>query len=150
MEFLSTVTRGDCRDMRMNYPEWRETVDEVRQQWNKMWRERIDDDVLAEGIANQEFPKLFVEQGSVIIATRDYRPPDFEEILEKNKPEEMKHHGLPPNPSEGGYGKFIREVISNQKRYSLEDKHRRIEQREKEKKNQPLKHGGRGWLHNTR
>ena len=133
----------------MKYSEWRETVGDLRAQWKKMWRERIDDEVLAEGIANQEFPKLFVEKGSVIIATRDYRPPDFEEILEKNKPEEMKHHGLPPNPSEGGYGKFIKDVISNQKRYGLKDRRQRVPQRE-EKKSQPLKHGGRGWLHNTR
>ena len=132
----------------MNYAEWRETVGDLRKQWKKMWRERIDDEVLAEGIANQEFPKLFVEQGSVIIATRDYRPPDFEEILEKNKPEEMKSQGLPPNPSEGGYGKFIREVICNQKRYGLEDRRRRVQQREE--KRQPLKHGGRGWLHDAR
>ncbi len=130
----------------MSYKEWRETVGDLRKQWNKMWRERIDDEVQAEGIANQGFPKLFVEQGSVIIATRDYVPPDFEEILEKNKPGEMKSKGLPPNPSEGGYGKFIREVIYNQKRYGLKDRHQRVQQ-QKEKKNQPLKHGGRGWLH---
>jgi len=135
--------------MTMNYAEWRETVGNLRKQWNKMWRERIDDKVRAEGIANQMFPKLFVEQGSVILATRDYRPPDFEEILEKNRPEEMKIQGLPPHPLQGGYGKFIREVICSQKRYGLEDKHRRIQQLE-EKKSQPLKQGGRGWLHYAR
>ena len=133
----------------MDYAEWRETVGDLRKQWNKMWWERIDDEVRAEGIANQEFPKLFVEQGSVIIATRDYLPPDFEEILEKNRPETMKGQGLPPHPVDGGYGKFIREVICTQKRYGLEDRPRRIQQRE-EKKSQPLKHGGRGWLHRTR
>ncbi len=132
----------------MDYVEWRETVEELRVQWRKMWRERIDDKVLAEGIANQGFPKLFVEQGSVIIATRDYRPPDFEEILEKNNPEEMRSRGLPPSPYEGGYGKFIRDVICNQRRYGLEDRRRRVRQREE--KSQPLKHGGRGWLHCAR
>jgi hypothetical protein len=91
-----------------------------------------------------------VEQGSVIIATRDYRPPDFEEILEKNKPEGIKIHGLPTHPLQGGYGKFIREVICNQKRYGLGDRHQKVKQREKEKKSQPLKHGGRGWLHHAR
>ena len=134
----------------MDYAEWRETVGHLRKQWHKMWRERIDDEVRAEGIANQVFPELFVEQGSVIIATRDYRPPDFEEILEKNKPEEMKTRGLPPHPLQGGYGKFIRDVISRQKRYGLADGHQRVQQRETEQKSQPLKHGGRGWLHNAR
>ena len=134
----------------MDYAEWRETVGFLKKQWNKLWRERIDDEVRAEGIANQEFPELFVEQGSVIVATRDYRPPDFEEILEKNAPEVMKIQGLPPHPLQGGYGKFIREVICNQKRYGLGDRHRRVKQREKETKSQPLKHGGRGWLHRAR
>ena len=134
----------------MNYAEWRETVGDLRKQWRRMWRERIDDEVRAEGIANQGFPKLFVEQGCVIIATRAYRPPDFEEVLEKNRPEEMKGQGLPPHPLQGGYGKFIREVIYNQKRYDLGDRHQRVKQREKEKKSQPLKHGGRGWLHRAR
>ena len=123
-------------------------VTELREQWNKMWWERFDDKVRAEGIANQDFPKLFVERGSVIVATRDYRPPNFEEILEKNKSEKMKNLPLPPHPSRGGYGKFIREVLAKQKRYEV-NKGRR-EYKRKETKKQPLKKSGRGWLHHTR
>lgn len=135
--------------MSLKYAEWRKMVTELREQWNKMWWERIDDKVRAEGIANQDFPKLFVERGCVIVATRDYRPPIFEEIVEKNKSEKMKNLPLPPHPSRGGYGKFIREVLSKQKRYGLDDQ-RRGECKRKEKKKQPLKKNGRGWLHYTR
>ena len=91
-------------------------IKDLRKQWNKMWWERINDKVRAEGIANQDFPTLFVEQGSVIAATRNYRPPNFREIVEKNRSYKMNDLPLPPNPSQGGYGKFIREVVSKQKR----------------------------------
>jgi hypothetical protein len=136
--------------MALKYAEWRETVKTLREQWRKMWRERIDDKVRAEGITSQDFMELFVEQGTVIIASRDYRPPDFEEILENHRPEAMKSQELPLHPSRGGYGKFIRDVILNQTRYGSEDQRKRLVKREKEKKRQPLKKGGRGWLHSTR
>ena len=117
-------------------------VDELRVQWKLLWQDRIDDKVRAEGIANQDYSKLFVERGTVIIATRDYKPPDFVEIL--------RQHGLsdtdkldPPNPAVGGWGKFMRSVLSKQKGLT-----RRLASKEPDrKKNQQPKKGGRGWLH---
>jgi len=135
--------------MGLKYAEWRKLVKEVRDQWNKMWWERIDDKVRAEGIANQDFPKLFVEQGSVIVATRNYRPPNFEEILEKNKAQQMTILPQPPQPSQGGYGKFIRDVLAKQKRYRHHSPHKR-EIKSKETKKQSIKKNGRGWLHSPR
>ena len=134
----------------MDQVEWRETVGDLRKQWKQMWRERIDDEVRAEGIANQEFPHLFVEQGHVIIATRDYKAPDFEEILEKHRSKAKKSHGLPPHPLHGGYGKFIKDVIVKQTRYSSKNQRRRSDFKENDKKSQPLKNGGRGWLNYAR
>lgn len=132
----------------MKYGEWRERVEELKNQWSKMWRQRIDDKVRAEGIANQHFPELFVEQGRVIVATRSCKPPDFREILEGHKPEEMKSLGFPPHPWAGGYGKFIREVICKQRRYGSEDRRRMVRGwEEKKKERQQLKKGGKGWLH---
>jgi len=50
---------------------------------------------------------------------------------------------FPPNPSVGGWGKFIRNVLSRQKRLSKKPRPVPFEPKEK----QQLKKGGRGWLH---
>lgn len=134
--------------MTLKYSEWQTMIKDIRKQWNKMWWERINDKVRAEGIANQDFPKLFVERGIVIAATRNYRPPNFEEIVEKNRSAKMNNLPRPPHPTHGGYGKFIREVISKQKRYGLNDKSRQEYKRKVKKK--LLKKNGRGWLHSNR
>ena len=149
VEFSSAVTCGDSIEMGLNYTEWRKMVTELRDQWNQMWWERIDDKIRAEGIANQDFPTLFVEQGSVIVATRSYRPPNFEEIVEKNKTAKMQDLPQPPHPSQGGYRKFIRDVIAKQKRHGR-DNPTKQELKPKPKKKQPIKKQGRGWLHATR
>jgi len=115
-------------------------VEEVRCQWEMLWRERIDDHVRAEGIANRDYDKLFVERGTVVLATRNFKLLTLRDILEM--------HGIlnverlvQPCPSVGGWGKFVRTYV------------RRREERknkcfvEQVKKPQQLKKGGRGWLH---
>lgn len=115
---------------------------ELREQWRLLWRDRFDDRVKAEGVASNEYPNLFVEKGTVIIASRDYRPLSFHEILEM-------HLSFPvadivdPSPSRGGVGKFIREVI-------MKEAGRRMPSpspKPKSGKSQQPKKGGRGWLH---
>ena len=119
----------------------KEFVDELRVQWKLLWRNRIDDKVRAEGIADQDYSKLFVERGTVVIATRDYRPPDFVEILQRHiSPDAEKM--VPPNPAVGGWGKFVRSVLRKR-----EDLARRRAPKSDRKKDQQLKKGGRGWLH---
>ena len=120
----------------------KEFVDELRAQWKLLWRDRIDDKIRAEGMANQDYSKLFVERGTVIIATRDYKPPDFIEILQQHLSSDAEKL-VPPNPSVGGWGKFIRSVI-NKQRYLTR---RRAPPKPDRKKDQQLKKGGRGWLH---
>jgi len=123
-------------------PGLKEFVDELRVQWKLLWRDRIDDKVRAEGIANQDYSKLFVERGTVIIATRDYKPPDFVEILQKHMSSDADRL-VPPSPGVGGWGKFVRSVLSKQKGLT-----RRLAPSEPDrKKDQQLKKGGRGWLH---
>jgi len=122
--------------------EWKELVDELKRQWGTMWRERIDDKVRAEGIANKDYDKLSVERGLVIVATRNFKPLSFSEVLERHKPSDMVD-AFPPNPSVGGWGKFIRNVLSRQKRLSKKPRPVPFEPKEK----QQLKKGGRGWLH---
>jgi len=109
-----------------------------------MWRERIDDKLLAEGIANKDYSILFVDRGTVIIATRDYKPLNFREIVESYKipyPERI----IQPHPSVGGWGKFIRTVITNRKAKKRR-RHREYAE-DANRRGQQLKKGGRGWLH---
>jgi len=120
----------------------KEFVDELRVQWKLLWRDRIDDKVKAEGIANQDYSKLFVERGTVIIATRDYKPPDFFEILQQHISSGAERI-VPLNPTAGGWGKFVRTVISKQEHLTR----RRAPPEPDRKEDQQLKKGGRGWLH---
>jgi len=80
-----------------------------------MWRERIDDKVKAEGIANRDYSMLFVDRGTVIIATRDYKPLNFREIVEYYKIPEIDKF-VQPHPFVGGWRKFIRTTIAVQKK----------------------------------
>ena len=128
----------------MNTLERKEFVENLRMQWKAMWRQRIDDRVRAEGITDKDYSLLFVECGTVIIATRKFKPPDFFEILQQ--------HGLlsfdnavPPSPFVGGWRKFIRTFLKKrrQTRRSLLQR----PPKPRRKKGQQLKKGGRGWLH---
>ena len=117
---------------------------ELREQWRMLWWNRIDDKVRAEGIANRSFPILFVERGTIIIATRDYKPLNFHEILEMHLSSPIAEI-IDPSPYRGGLGKFIREFMRTQNIRSR----KRPEPPPKNKfgKKQQLKKGGRGWLH---
>lgn len=123
---------------------YKETVEELVDQWKRLWRERFDDKLRAEGIANADYPKLFVDKGTVIFATRNFKMLNFKEILELHGIGDADRF-IPPNPQVGGWGKFIRTMIVNQK------SQRRARMAalflSEEKKKQQLKKGGRGWLH---
>lgn len=119
-------------------------IKELKIQWKTLWQERIDDKVRAEGIANRDYSMLFVEKGLVIFATKDFKALDFREILTCHKLADVDRV-ISPSPQVGGWGKFIRSVISSQK---SSNRVRETRQRlEKEKQRQQLKKGGRGWLH---
>lgn len=124
-----------------SFEEWKSFVDELKREWRVLWRDRIDDKVRAEGIANRDYSLLFVERGTVVVATRDYKPLDFVEILGQHKPPDVEN-AVPPSPSVGGWGKFIRSVISRQKQFT-----RRRPAPPEPRKVQQRKKGGRGWLH---
>ena len=128
----------------MDSVEWREFLEGLRKRWKSLWQDRIDDRVRAEGIASDDYDLLFVDQGTVIVATRDYRPPNFGEILERHVEDKQPGRVVVSNPRVGGWGKFVRDVVSKQKRFT---KRGRPVPSELEKKRQQLKKGGRGWLH---
>ena len=120
-----------------------EIVEELRERWRRLWRERVDDKVKAEGIANSDFPKLFVDRGTVIFATRDFKPLSFREILELNSLVDADR--FLPNPHVGGWGKFIRTAIARKKAKKRIAETRRY--LDSEKKKQHVRKGGHGWLH---
>lgn len=118
-------------------------VTEIKSQWKRMWRERIDDHVRAEGVAFENYEKLFVERGTVVLATRDFKLLTLKDILELNRVANAERL-VPPSPSVGGWGKFVRTHICSPKPVS----NRRAREFVLDvKKPQQLKKGGRGWLH---
>ena len=129
------------------FEEKRKFIEELKKQWKTLWRERIDDKVRAEGISDKDYSKLFVERGTVIMATRKFKAPDFYEILQQHLSADSNDisNVLPPNPIVGGWGKFVRNVLSKQK--PLARRRRSALTEPVRKTNQQLKKGGRGWLH---
>jgi hypothetical protein len=121
----------------------KEMVDELKVQWRRLWQERVDDKIRAEGVATADYCDLFVEKGTIIHATKDYKALNFREILEQHQIANVDMFVL-PNPQIGGWTKFIKLNITNQR----PRKKRRAELycNEKKEKQQPKK-GGRGWLH---
>jgi hypothetical protein len=119
-------------------------VEDIKDEWHLLWRNRIDDKVRAEGVANEDYSLLFVDRGTVIIATRDYKPLSFKEILHSYGLGNGKRFDS-PSPSVGGYGKFARTVLNKQKRFRRCDANEYV--KKKDNKKQQKKKGGRGWLH---
>ena len=117
-------------------------VDDLRTDWKDLWRNRLDDKVRAEGIATHEYDKLFVEQGTVIMATRDFKPIEFFDIVQEYLKADTEK-ALPMNATIGGWGKFIKTNIKKNKNTTR----RQAPPKPKRDKNQQQKKGGRGWLH---
>jgi hypothetical protein len=121
----------------------KEFMEECKGQWKSMWQNRVEDKVRAEGIADKDYSLLFVDRGTVIIATRKFKILDFYEILQQHKflaGTEI----APPNPSVGGWRKFARTALNQnnglrQRRPGPERLNQPIDQQRKK--------GGRGWLH---
>jgi len=123
--------------------EKKEFIDEFKGQWKAMWRNRVDDRVRAEGIADRDYCLLSVDRGTVIIATRKFKLLDFYELLQQHR---LLNGSLviPPSPSVGGWGKFIRTSLASQR---LTRRRRVVPAKPDRHLDQQLKKGGRGWLH---
>jgi len=115
----------------------------LKEQWGLMWRERFDDKLRGEGVGVRDYPLLFVDRGSVIFASRDAKSPSFPEIVQSWAAEGSVYS---PDPSVGGWGRFIRTELSkvvHSRARGFGDRAIRVRE---EKRQQPKK-GGRGWLH---
>jgi hypothetical protein len=122
----------------------KEMVETLRLQWKKLWQQRAEDKIRAEGIATADYCDLFVEKGTIIHATRDFRTPRFREILEQHHVENVDRL-LPPDPFVGGWTKFIKTKITNQK--SRKGREAEFYCADSRCRKQQPKKGGRGWLH---
>ena len=122
----------------------KELVETLKIEWKRLWSERLDDKVLAEGIATADYRSLFVERGLIIHATKDYKALSFREILEQHQIANAERY-VPPPPQVGGWAKFIKTSITCQQPKRREE--RAQSYREAPKQKQQLKKGGRGWLH---
>ena len=121
----------------------KELVEELKIQWKKLWQERVDDKVRAEGIAIGDYSRLFVEKGTVIHATRDFKALNFKEILEQHQIANADRF-VPPSPQVGGWTKFIKTNVTSQR--TRKNTRASLYCEDKKEKQQPKK-GGRGWLH---
>ncbi|HKZ88066.1 MAG TPA: hypothetical protein VJ066_02770 [Candidatus Bathyarchaeia archaeon] len=121
----------------------KEKIEALRADWKRLWQERVDDRVRAEGIAITDYSSLFVEQGTIIHATRDFKVLNFKDILEKHKVENAERF-IQPSPQIGGWNKFVKTEITSQNR--IRNSRARSYLEEKKVVQQPKK-GGRGWLH---
>jgi len=118
-------------------------VEELKDEWKKLWSERIDDKVRAEGIAINDYKELFIDRGTIIHATGDFKALNFKEILKENEILNPDRY-IPPDPNLGGWAKFVKTNITNKK---LERKKSANLPPEETKEKQQLKKSGRGWLH---
>jgi hypothetical protein len=121
----------------------KEMVEELKIQWKRLWRERLDDKVRAEGIAVNDYSDLFIDQGTVIHATRDFKNLNFKDILEEHEIQNAERY-IPPDPHVGGWNKFVKDNIIN---HPAKRKRVVAAPSEGRREKQQLKQNGRGWLH---
>ena len=120
-------------------------VEELQAQWKQLWSERLNDKVLAEGISIANYDVLRIERGTVIHATRDFKPLNFKEILEEHLVENPERY-IQPDRHMGGWNKFVKtEITKNQPQKPK----RTAEPASKKPVCKQPKKSGRGWLHST-
>ena len=123
-------------------PKQKEIVDELKVEWKRLWRERLDDKVRAEGIAVNDYGSLFIDKGTIIHATRDFKALNFRDILEEYEIQNAERY-IPPDPHVGGWTKFVKENITHKSKRKKRAEFFELEKSEK----QQQKQNGRGWLH---
>ena len=66
LEFYSETLGGHNVTTGASTEDSRVKAEEIKAKWKSLWQSHIDDKVRAEGIADQCFPLLFVEQSTEI------------------------------------------------------------------------------------
>jgi hypothetical protein len=126
---------------------WDELYKELKSEWRTMWRERFDDSVAAEGVAVQDYSLLSTGRGTIVVATRKYRAPDFSEIVKRQrKLLGIDADGGCANPFVGGWTKFANRTLKVQPRFRSR-RAPEIPCADEKAPMQQKKKGGRGWIH---
>ena len=87
---------------------------------------------------------LFIDKGTIIHATRDFKSLSFKEILEQHEVINAERY-IPPDPNVGGWGKFIKNNINNPK-IKTNNQLKFIEKK-KRKNSSQRQQVADGWLH---
>ena len=132
------------RDCVTEVLEEKNVVEVLKAEWKRLWRERFDDRVRAEGVAKDDYDELFVERGTVILATRNFKLLSFRDVLEKHGVVDVNRF-IAPDVHVGGWGKFVRANIVGQK--GGRPVKRAASYVAEAKVKQHLRKGGRGWVH---
>ena len=78
---------------------------QIKLEWQELWDQKIEDKLIAEDMARRDYQLLFVERGTIIKASRNYKPPNLDEIMQLN--EALLGLKLTyPDPEVGGWRKF--------------------------------------------
>lgn len=120
----------------------REFLCGLKEEWRIMWQERYDDRNKAEAVAVRDYPSLLTDRGFVIFANKGAKIPSFSEIVEFWASQGLVYA---PNPSVGGWGKFIRTELRKPGHLRARE-YNYVKPKPKSEKLQ-LKKGGRGWVH---
>lgn len=104
-----------------SWAQFRHLRDELKGDWATLWKTKLEDRVTAEGISSQEFMRLFVNSGEILFASRDFKPISFREIIERHLGSDVAGK-VDPDPSIGGWGKFIRENLPVSKKASKRER----------------------------
>jgi hypothetical protein len=133
------LTQSLCR----KYDAQRVLVDELKVEWRLLWIERFSDKVRAEDVSLKGYERLFVDQGTVIHATKDFRALNFRQILEQHQVENAERY-VQPDARVGGWRMFIKNEIVAAKAMPVKraDAYVPVKPRGGQSKK-----GGRGWLH---
>ena len=124
----------------MKTTEEKKFLNEFNNQWKTLWHDLVGDKVHAEKIACKDFPLLFIEQGTVVKASREIRQLSYSETLKQQR----QKNGLKtpsPDPKVGGWGKFSRTMIKAQKKSETE------KENQPKLKAKPAQQPKKGWLH---
>jgi len=146
LKLFSSASVREGEFIASNVDKWIEFRKKLKEEWKRLWREKFDDKYKGEGVAIKNYPLLFVDRGTVIAATRNYKPPNFSEIVKgwaENFNVTSPSLILPLHPNVGGWRKFIKTYVNK----SRSERKALYEDSSKPKQKLQLKKGGRGWLH---
>jgi len=117
---------------------------ELKKDWSDLWSNKYEDDIKAEGVSTNNYPKLFVDRGEIIHATREYKQVSFSDILEEHiGKEEADRVNVDPNV--GGWRKFAKTHFSSNREKSVRERPKvKVDMNQQQRKN------GSGWLNRAR